>query len=334
MGQPAGDTPRAVRDTPEQTGVSDSEVEKTLRQPVVDSSRPMPRLPADVTINKNAGRGDHLFVTLRLEDGRSLPFSVDTGSPVTLIDTSLEPQLGRRFGTMPVGMVGHGKKASGLYAAPRLSVGEVPLMTGSNIFAYPFKQPGGILGMDCLTHYCIQLDFQAGEMRFLDSDGLNTADLGKAFPIRLVHTAAKGEIALPMIQHTGLFGADTNLLIDTGCRIDGLTSKGAVFKVAWAWFLSLFGAGRLHACVWDGDTYRNIKLVPVDHANVLGLRFLARHLVTLDFPKHTIYLKQTSIYPLSGVERETPPSQNAAANASQPIRSETNRTSSAAGSGR
>jgi hypothetical protein len=31
----------------------------------------------------------------------------------------------------------------------------------------------------------------------------------------------------------------------------------------------------------------------------IGLRFLARHLVTLDFPRHTFYLKRTSIGPLA-----------------------------------
>jgi hypothetical protein len=32
--------------------------------------------------------------------------------------------------------------------------------------------------------------------------------------------------------------------------------------------------------------------------NVIGLRFLARHLVTLNFPKRTMYLKRTSPGPL------------------------------------
>jgi hypothetical protein len=40
--------------------------------------------------------------------------------------------------------------------------------------------------------------------------------------------------------------------------------------------------GRFHCGVWDGEEYAHLKLAPVDHVNVLGLRFLARHLVTLD----------------------------------------------------
>lgn len=286
--------PRHASDTSATVGESPGQARKTESE----SDQTRPRLPADVTMNRDAGRGGHLLVTLRLENGRTLPFNVDTGAPITLLDTSLEPELGKRLATMPVGMVGHRKKASGRYAAPTFYLGDVPLTTGSNVFTYPFKQPGGILGMDCLKHYCIQLDFQAGEMRFLDSDGLDKSKLGKSFPMMLVRTGPKGESVMPIIQHTGLWGAETNLLIDTGCRIDGLTQSSAMCRLAWAWFLSLFGTGRLHSCVWDAEPYRNIKLVPVGQANVLGLRFLARHLVTLDFPNQTLYLKQTSIDPL------------------------------------
>ena len=52
-----------------------------------------PQLPADVTINKDAGRGNLLFVTLRLESGEELAFFVDTGSTFTSFDKSLESKL-------------------------------------------------------------------------------------------------------------------------------------------------------------------------------------------------------------------------------------------------
>src|SRR5579863_5036953 len=55
------------------------------------------RLPADVAMNEEAGRGGHLTVKLRLENGAELPFDVDTGAPVTVLNTSLEPQLGKRL---------------------------------------------------------------------------------------------------------------------------------------------------------------------------------------------------------------------------------------------
>jgi hypothetical protein len=54
-----------------------------------------PRLPGEVTINKEAGRGGFLIVTVRTENGQELPCIVDTGSAASLLDLSLEPTLGK-----------------------------------------------------------------------------------------------------------------------------------------------------------------------------------------------------------------------------------------------
>jgi hypothetical protein len=57
---------------------------------------------------------------------------VDTGSPVTLLDKSLESKLGTRLGTTTV-LSFYGKQAAGVYVAPQFFLGSVPLMTGSNL---------------------------------------------------------------------------------------------------------------------------------------------------------------------------------------------------------
>src|SRR5437870_678562 len=61
-----------------------------------DSIRPP--LPAETSLNKEAGRGEHMRVTLHLKSGREIPMMVDTGSPDTMLDKSLDPQLGKRLG--------------------------------------------------------------------------------------------------------------------------------------------------------------------------------------------------------------------------------------------
>src|SRR5476649_82801 len=62
-----------------------------------DSVRP--NLPAEASMNTMAGRGDYLFVKLHLENGRDLIFAVDNGFPCTVLDKSLEPELGKPSGT-------------------------------------------------------------------------------------------------------------------------------------------------------------------------------------------------------------------------------------------
>jgi hypothetical protein len=258
-----------------------------------------PPLPADVTMNKNAGRGSYLLVTLRFEDGKPLLFLVDTGSPITVIAKSLAPKLGNRLGTIQPRSL-HGTQKGGVYAAPKLFLGNTQLLTGTNIFTGKFTMASiiahrsikGILGMDCLRHYCIQLDFEAEKMRFLAPDNVNAGLLGKALPI----TFPWGGI--PVLHHAGLLaGKGTNLLVDTGCHIDGFFEEGAIQGHYLGWWYWLFGK-RLPECRWDDQTYTHLIVRRSGSLNLMGLRFLARHLVTLDFPRQKLYLKRTSIGPL------------------------------------
>jgi hypothetical protein len=253
-----------------------------------DSIRP--QLPAHVTMNKEAGRGGHLIVTLRLENGEEVPFQVDTGAPITVFDKSLEPKLGKRLGTTTILMPGSDSQKSGIYRSPKLYLGDIPLATAGNALVYDLKRPMGILGMDCLRHYCLQLDFEAGQMRFLDHNQMDAAKLGKAFPLTFSGVGPQGKFVLPFIHQDSLIGATTNLLIDTGCNIDGLVEEGAIKGLAVI----------LPECIWEGETCTNLIVAAVNHVNALGLSFLARHLVTFDFPKQTMYLKQTSGGPLAG----------------------------------
>jgi hypothetical protein len=283
-----------------------------------------PQLPADVTMNKAAGRGSWLIVALRLESGEELPFVVDTGSPVTLLDKSLEPKLGKRLETMTFSLPAGGKQESGVYPAPKLYLGSALLTTDSYIATYPCKQLSarsherimGVLGMDCLHHYCVQLDFQAGKMHFLPPDHVNAAEPGKSFPLTFsskgqnfppMFSSSDQNESLPFIQHAGLLGGTTtNSLIDTGDNVDGAVEKGVIkghYLTRLVHFLFKHRAVRLPQCVWDGETYTKIKVQTGRNANRLGLRFLARHLVTFDFPEQTMYLKQTSIGPLSSEEK-------------------------------
>ena len=272
-----------------------------------------PQLPADVTMNKDAGRGGWLTVMLRLESGEELPFDVDTGAPVTFFDKSMEPKLGKCFGPCTFSNFGV-KRKGGRYAVPKLYLGNTALTTGSRVCTCDLKQLSsdegrpimGILGMDCLRHYCLQLDFEGRKMRFLDPNCLDTAILGRAFPITF---SSKGQgivgfimgFICPFVYHGGLIGGEgSKLLVDTGSNGDGelepriLERETQAQKVVFTldkrtWFPQ---------CVWNSETYTNLLIGKGE--NSIGLRFLARHLVTFDFPKRMMYLKQTSIGPLAG----------------------------------
>jgi hypothetical protein len=251
---------------------------------------PAAEFPAATTINKSAGRGGMLFVNLRLEDGQECLFGVDTGSEGTIFDKSLQPKLGKRLGAITLSGW-RGKTESELYAAPNLYLGNVRLVTDKQVAVSDFQWQSaitgrrvmGILGMDCLKHYCIQLDFEAGKMYFLKPGQMESVTPGKVFPMVFKNNC-------PFIHHQSFVGGENSqALIDSGCVFDGLVEPGMVKS-------KKFETAPLQNCIWSGETYSN--LVVATGANVVGLRFLARHLVTLDFPKQTLYLKKRNVGPL------------------------------------
>jgi hypothetical protein len=268
-------------------------------------------LPADVSMNASAGRGGVLIVTLRLEGGEELPFVVDTGTSGTLIDQSVAPKLGKSLGTETFQSWGvvHTNR---VYAMPKLYLGNTPLMTGSRVVAYDFKKQSddegrsvmGILGFDVLKHYCLQLDFAAGKLRFLDDELADKQNWGKTFPI----VALNSKDARPAVAEN-LFGAQgSHSLIDSGCSFDGwLMPK---------WFQQwtnqavppATGEARSPDGRFGGEKYPFVDVEEKDvESDGIGLHFLARHLVTLDFPKRTMYLKRQSIGPLPDPRLKTTP---------------------------
>jgi hypothetical protein len=201
-----------------------------------------------------------------------------------------------------------------MYGAPKLYLGDVPLVT-DNYIGTAADRP--VLGMDCLRHYCVQLDFQAGKIRFLDPERVNAAELGMAFPLSSFPRAS--------IEHSGLFEKrDQELLIDTGCAMDvGLNQRVFTQSVQQhrAWPVELEPLpfnGRdgisskapecalIQRCDWNGESYtalvveRKKELFVEEGQELIGLRFLARHLVTLNFPKGVLYLKHTD-WPPPGI---------------------------------
>ena len=136
--------------------------------------QPKPALPADTPFNKGAGRGNPLYITLHLESGEKLLFEVDTGSPGTCLDKSLEPKLGQRVSST-IGWYGYYRLSwEHVYHAPALYLGSTRLVTSDRICTDDLRtksRPGhpimGILGMDFLRHYCLQLDLTTTSFIFL-----------------------------------------------------------------------------------------------------------------------------------------------------------------------
>ncbi len=268
------------------------------------------QLPPTVSMNADAGRGGLLMVEVHLANGEKLPFVIDTGAAMTVFDKSLEPKLGKPVDTGTLVNFGV-KQEVNAYAAPQLYLGNVLLRkAGTNVVTFDRKKLAdqdqsaykGFIGMDVLQNYCIQLDFAAGKVHFLDDEHADKTNWGTAFPLTDI-----GDGCFYINDNlTGMKGPAS--LVDTGCNQSG-----------WLW-PSLYRQWTNQESAADekiyspdgtlgGEIYHDIDLRQLDakaaasddgHVkfNGVGLRALAQNLVTFDFPKRTMYLKHVSNWPL------------------------------------
>ena len=266
-----------------------------------DSIRPP--LPGETSLNEGAGRGDQIRVMLHLKSGRVIPVMVDTGSPDTILDKSLNPKLGKRLGTKQHKVLGMKQVTSTTYKSPELYLGGTQLLIGRRVSTINRNGDAAILGIDCLQHYCIQLDFAAGKLRFLDRDLLKTEELGQAFPITISPWTRHVHVREDFMGAKG-----AKWMIDTGCNIDAVLQRSIFQQALRAPHIStpqgeINGAEGLGAwfpeAQFRGQTYTNLMIGEMPRnasfPNLIGLQFLARHLVTFNFPKRIMYLKRASV---------------------------------------
>ena len=261
-------------------------------------SAPASNLPAEVSMNKFSPFAPYLMVTLHLESGTEFKCYVDTGSPSSVLPQSVESQLGKRIGKHKIRTLDGSIEKENIYAAPKIYLGGAQLVMGNRIGVWTNAE--GILGMDCLRHYCIQLDFQTRKIRFLKSGEADESDFGKAFPLTNLQYAH--------IRQKEFFQPnDSSLLVDTGDPFDGMMSSRLLKRAVqeekarrvpiimpphFQGELPKLELFSFPTCLWNGETYTNL-VVQAGRVDLIGLKFLARHQVTFDFPEKVMYLKHS-----------------------------------------
>ena len=266
------------------------------RTHVLAGEQPM----VELELNKDAGRGGWVIVTLHSEAGKNLPFLIDTGASHTLFDRAQKPDLKEDGGKTTIS-IWQGEEESRTYLMPRLYAGAMLLKAGKvtavqEISSHVGQPIAGIMGMDVLSHYCVQLDFEAGKMRLLDSGVVNT-NWGKA--LKLVRLR-RGD-ARPAIGENFLGMKGAIMQIDTGDPSDGwLRPK---YFAQWTNSVPLAEAHSPNAVLGSWQ-YPDVSLRRADvFCDGVGLRFLSRHLVTFDFPKGVMYLNRIIAEPRAEIGR-------------------------------
>jgi len=259
------------------------------------------RILAEFTIAK-AGGPILLPVALK---GKEYLFVLDTGCSHTVFDTSLKHELG------DVKRIERGQTAAGpmeaeFFDAPEAFLGPFNMQDCGEVFCSNLrmmsliegKRISGVIGLNFLRKYVVQIDFDKGVVSFLQPIKGQNPDWGEELEINY------DSIGWPHITGNIHDGIKVDFVIDTGNNSSGdLGSK--IFKeiiskkemeTSETLAATAVGTIRLREA-----RITNLRLGSFEYRDLifgegmlscLGLSFLSRHLVTFDFPNNRIYLKK------------------------------------------
>ena len=263
------------------------------------------KLPVEASINRDAGRGNLLIVKLHLEKGDELAFVLDSGAGFTCFDESLAPKLGKPIGTLTAHSWGKDSQIK-MYPMPALYLGADRLQAGHAVMVMQLEpmsdacgQPiAGVLGMDVLENYCLQIDFAGHQLRLLDDSKADKSAWGRAFPM----VPLNEKDPRPAVAGNLLGEESPHSLIDSGYEHGGWLMPERYLRWTNTAAATWPATARAPDGKFFGELYPDLNLDRQEvESDGIGVEFLARHLVTMDFPRRALYLKRTSTGPLPEV---------------------------------
>ncbi len=259
------------------------------------------RILAEFTIAK---AGDLILLPVRFK-GKEYSFFLDTGCSHTVFDSSLKHELGD-VKRIERGLTAGGRMAAELFDAPEAFLGPFNMQDCGEVFCSDLtmlsliegKRISGIIGMNFLRKNVVQIDFDKGVLSFLQPIRGQNPDWGEGLEINY-HL-----LGWPHITGNIHNGIKVDFVIDTGNNSTG-DLRGTIFKeiiskkkVRMWETLAATAAGTIRL---RESRITNLRLGSFEYQDLifgegilscLGLSFLSRHLVTLDFPNNRIYLKK------------------------------------------
>jgi len=235
-----------------------------------------------------------------LSEQKEVQFILDTGASVTIFDTSLKREGSRaidkgRFETSA------GTLLLDIYPCPRAMIGTLDLQIVPTV-AFADLAPlraaighdiMGILGVDFLGHYAVEIDFDLGTLRLWESAPQEWVR-GKQVRLSSVHGTPYLMCALPGSRRE-LFSLDSGANVSTIRKeiFDALSIESELtpFGVGSA----ATGGGVVHS---TKAIVASLELPPFRHQNLrvdrdlrnaIGLAYLSRYKVQLDLPRGRAY---------------------------------------------
>lgn len=247
---------------------------------------------------------DLILLPVRFKE-KEYRFVLDTGSSHTVFDASFRHELGAATRTVEAQTAANSIIVE-LFDAPEAFLGPLNLQDCGEVGCLDLamlssvlgKPVSGIIGMNFLREYAVQIDFDEWMLLFIQPMGTDKPDWGRDL-------AMNCELAgCPRITGRILDRINVDFLIDTGANASGyleskmfrkiLTEKGP--KTLNVLVQTVFSIQQLREVRIKGLSvgplkYRDLIFTEGSESR-LGLSFLSRHIVTFDFPNSKIYFRE------------------------------------------
>lgn len=249
--------------------------------------------------------GDPILLPVTFKDKEYL-FLVDTGSSHTAFDTSLKHELGE-VKKVEKGLTAGSRIVTEFYDAPEVFLGPFNLQDCGEVACLDLKMVSlvlgkkisGLLGMNFLKKYIVQIDYDNGTFLFLQPLQKRHSGWGNELSI------SYNSLGIPTITGNIYDSIKVDFWIDTGATnsTGGLSSdifdqilsekelKTSEELSATAPGIVRSREARTGNLSVGSFEYRDLIFGEANWSH-LGLLFLSRHIVTLDFPNNRIYLKK------------------------------------------
>lgn len=268
------------------------------------------RAPAEHVLEEFsvAHGGDFIVVPIAVEQER-YQFVLDTGSTCSYFNQRHSKMLGAPIRTVK-GRVPGGTRRLEQFAAPRMSLGSIALQTDNEVLCDDLSKAemvigraiDGILGMDALRHLVVRIDFDEAKVRILKS-----AEGAPGRPVPMIWRQRRSMREGPFVLVT-IDGVPHEFLLDSGSiwqtigtmdvePFDTHVALGSIVPIRSLYTSESTGSsntllfGRARTIEVAGFKHENAILGRNAFWNAFGIRFLARYVVTCDFPNSIAYLK-------------------------------------------
>ena len=231
-------------------------------------------------------------------------FVLDTGATVSVFDVSLRSHLGPRVGSVRAGVAQGGDMQVEVHSTANARVGSLPLTkgpVGCHDCILLRETSGcdvrGLVGMDFLKDWIITIDFDEGRLDVLPPGTGRDPNWGESGPF--VFDAGGAMIVFPTVGESTW----TAFEVDTGNDSTGHLEEALLNRVVGSHEARVTGDEKAvtlsgkhssqvvqlsHLCL-GAFRHDNLRFSS-GNQNILGLNYLSRYRVTIDFPKQRLYL--------------------------------------------